>query len=343
MLAEWQSFLLAHGARIEAEIVQDFGNPGQEATAALDGNALTDLSFLAVIKITGPDATGFLHSQFSSDIIKMVEGTVQLSAWCNPKGQVIGSFIISRLKDEFYLVLPEELKDTFIKRLRMYVLRAHVNIEDEQSLSCIGIKLSGSQPAGVAMLQQTTSPEKAVRLVNNVIIPIPVNRNRWLIVGPGEALGETWAELANACTPVGSHYWQLFDILDGLPWILTATSESFLPQMLNMDQLQAVSFNKGCFPGQEVIARLQHRGKVKQRLTIAILESGEDIGPGEKIYRDGETQSIGTVINIAEHPGEGLYALSVLDVEHGTTDQLRLKNDNIRFIRITAPSCLILP
>ena len=154
---------------------------------------------------------------------------------------------------------------------------------------------------------------------------------------------QTWLELSPDFTPVGSQYWQLLDILDGLPWILQSTTESFLPQLLNMDQLQAVSFNKGCFPGQEVIARLQHRGKVKQRLLIAILENGTDIGPGVKVYQNGEEQSIGTIINIARHPGEGLFVLAVINTDHGTADQLQLKNDAARFTQIKTPSYLIHP
>lgn len=344
MLTEWQTFLQSQGAHIENNNVLDFGEPAQEATVAIDGNIITDLSFLSVIKVTGTDATSFLHGQFSSDIQNMPEGSVQLSAWCNPKGQVILNFIITQLDDSFFLVCPEEMKEPFIKRLRMYVLRANVTIEDcSMSLPCIGIKQADDEAVNSSSLNQITTTGTAVRIGNLILLPIPHNNDRRLVIGPAKSLQETWSELSPEFTPVGSDYWRLFDILDGLPWVLATTTESFLPQLLNMDQLQAVSFNKGCFPGQEVVARLQHRGKVKQRLLIATVENGTDITPGANIYQDGDGQSAGTIINIANHPGEGLFALVVLDIDHGSPNQLHLKNNNARFIRISPPSYLMLP
>jgi len=342
MPAEWNSFLQARGAHIDAGHVLDFGTPEQEATAALENNIVTDLSFLTVIKITGTDATGFLQGQFSSDIKQLSDGDVQLSSWCNPKGQVIASFILTRLNGEYFLLLPAQMKDRFIKRLRMYVLRANVIVEDDNaSQRCIGIKYGGDLSTNIGVLHTAATSGKAVQQEGLILVPVPVSRKRWIIIGAEDSLREIWTKLSHAFIPVGSHYWDLFDVLDGLPWISDATTEAFLPQLLNMDQLQAVSFNKGCFPGQEVIARLQHRGKIKQRLVIANLDSEININPGIKIYQDDGEQSIGTIINSVKHPADGVYVLAILDIAHGTPDQLILKNDNARFIQITAPPYLI--
>lgn len=340
MQTDWQTFLQTQGAHIEDGWVLDFGVPGQEATVAMDGNIITALPFLSVVRVTGTDATGFLHGQFSSDVQNMPEGGIQLSAWCNPKGQVVVNFIIVRFADEFFLLLPDEMKDGFIKRLRMYILRADVTLEDcSNSFPCLGIKhKAGDQPTILEIAGRLSSHERATRDNGLVMLHLPVNRNRVIIFGPVQGIETTWSEMQQTYSRVGSHYWQLFDILDGLPWIHATTTESFLPQLLNMDQLQAVSFNKGCFPGQEIIARLHYKGKTKQQMIIASLDDGTDIKPGMKIYQNNKEQSIGTIINCAIHPVMGMYILAVLDTDHGAPDQLILKDNHARFVQISIPS-----
>lgn len=333
MPADWTTFLRAEGARLEAGQVLDFGQPEREAELALTANTITDLSFLAVLKITGTDAAAFLHGQFTSEVQQLAENDSQMGAWCNPKGQVIANFILARRNSDYFLLLPRELKDRVLKRLRMFVLRASVTIEDcGESLPCLGINSAGDSD-GPAL----------PRHADQLLIPVPVNHSRWVLAGPAAALIQSWPQLARSYAGVGSHYWRLFDILDGLPWILEATTEAFLPQLLNMDQLQAVSFSKGCFPGQEVIARLQHRGKVKQRLVIMKLNADTNVKPGMHIYQDDRDQSVGTIVNTAEHPHGGWYSLAVLDIEHGSPDQLRLKGNSARFIEIIPPPYLTAP
>ena len=344
MPAEWQSFLQAQGARIAAGYVLDFGAPEREATAAQEGNIITDLSYLAVIKITGTDAAGFLQGQFSSDIKTLADGGVQPSAWCNPKGQVLASFLITRRHDDYILLLPGQMQDGFIKRLRMYVLRANVTIAGGgQSLRCLGIKHEGELSPLSRVLPDSATTGSAVSQGERILVPMPISSKRWIMIGSDDALRETWPKLTQTFTPVGSHYWELFDIVDGLPWIGDATKEAFLPQFLNMDCMQTVSFNKGCFPGQEVVARLQHRGKVKQRMMIVNMDNTADARPGAKVYRNGEEQSVGTIINSARHPAGSMSALAVLDTDHGVPERLHLKNNPARFLQIIPPPYLILP
>ena len=319
MPADWTTFLRSEGARMEGECVLDFGQPEREAELALTSGTITVLSCLTVL------------SQFTSDVQQLAEGNSQPGAWCNPKGQVIANFILARRDAGYYLLLPRELKDIFIKRLQMFVLRARVTIEDcSESWQCLGIN-----NAGAGELPTVSGSQ--------LLVPVPVNRPRGVLAGPAAVLRESWPQLARSYTGIGSHYWQLFDVLDGQPWILEATTETFLPQLLNMDQTQAVSFSKGCFPGQEVIARLQHRGKVKQRLFIARLAPDTAMAPGTKIYNKDRDQSIGALINSASHPTDGAYALAVLDIDYGAPEQLYIKNNPAGFIDITTPPYLILP
>ena len=202
-------------------------------------------NYLVPIRIDGTDAAGFLHGQFTTDITGLAPGQTGLSAWCDPKGRVIATFILARLDDTFRLLLPGALKDTFIKRLRMYVMRANVNIVD----------------AG-------TETEKI----------------------PG---------LPAYLSGMDSDDWETALIRQGIPLLQPETSGRFLPQELNMDHLDAVSFTKGCYPGQEIIARLHYRGQVKRRLCHATTQNKTRLEPGTALIADGEERNIGTVVNSA--------------------------------------------
>ena len=202
-------------------------------------------NYLVSIRIDGADAAGFLHGQFTTDVTGLASGQTGLSAWCDPKGRVIATFILARLDDTFRLLLPDALKDTFIKRLRMYVMRANVNIVD----------------AG-------TETEKI----------------------PG---------LPAYLSGMDSDDWETALIRQGIPLLQPETSGRFLPQELNMDHLDAVSFTKGCYPGQEIIARLHYRGQVKRRLCRATTQNKTRLEPGTALIADGEERNIGTVVNSA--------------------------------------------
>lgn len=340
MLADWKTFLLSEGARIEDNIVQNFGDPQHEAKPALTDNIIVDLSNFAVMKIAGTDAATFLNSQFTSDMTQLSNGKVQLSAWCNPKGQVIANFIIVNPDDNYYLLLPQEMKDSIIRRLKMYVLRAEVTIEDcYDSMQCMGLKITDiEQMEDITIADSLTESTHAIRQNDLVLFSLPVNRKRKIIFGPMDALRNVWLQLSKKCTHTGSQYWQLYDVLDGLPWIQAETTETYLPQLLNLDHLQGLSFDKGCFPGQEVIARLHYRGKYKQRLFIANINTESVIKPGTKIYTESGNQNIGTIINSVNHPIEVQYALAILNVEHAFSKQLHLGDTNGPLLKISTPA-----
>ena len=202
-------------------------------------------NFFTTIKIDGADAAGFLHGQFTTDVTGLASGRAGLSAWCDPKGRVIATFILTRLEEAFWLLLPQTLKDTFLKRLKMYVLRANVNIAD-------------------ASTETENIPE------------LPA-----------------YISAMDGCD------WQTTFIRQGIPWISPATSGRFLPQELNLDKLDAVSYTKGCYPGQEIIARLRYRGEVKRRLCHATTDNNTLLQPASALVPEGEERNIGTVVNSA--------------------------------------------
>ena len=204
---------------------------------------ITDLSgFLTPTRIKGVDAAGFLHGQFTTDVTGLATGQAGLSAWCDPKGRVIATFILARPDDAFLLLLPGTVKEAFVKRLKMFVLRADVQIVD-----------AGAETEKIPQLPHL----------------------------PG--MDENASKTAF--------------IRQGIPLLHPATSGRFLPQELNLDRLDAVSFTKGCYPGQEIIARLRYRGAVKRRLCHATTDNKTRLEPGAALRPDGEERNIGTVVN----------------------------------------------
>ena len=340
MLSGWKEFLSASGARINNDQVQNFGDPAGEGNAALTANTLVDLSYLCIVRISGADAGAFLHAQFTMDLARLPDGHVRPGAWCNPKGQVITTMIIARLAEVYYLVLPAEMKDEFITRLSKFVLRAQLTIQDcQDSLQCIGINTrEAGQADGTGIAARLSDSVQAIHDKDMVMLHVPVNWNRVIMAGPLASIEAAWTYSEQLYHRTGSQYWRLFDVIEGMPWIGPGTTQSFLPQYLNLDQIRGLSYTKGCYPGQEIIARLHHRGNVKQRLYIICLDIDAAPVPGDRIYTQDKGQQVGTVINAATHPVEGIYTLAVLNTDYGEIDQLSIEGKQGRFKKISPPA-----
>ena len=262
----------------------------------MKGRFIPSLSNLTLIEASGADAPEFLHGQFTNDVLGLEDGAATLSAWCNPKGRVIATFLLCRSGDRYWLALPQALKTAFLRRLKLYVLRAsvHIAVADE------GLTLAGmiGAPAGqscAAGVFPVVSP--AAGLNNDLAI---------VIAGP-----ETLRELRT--DPEGNEQaWDAANVRRGIPWLGEQTSERFLPQELNLDALGALSYDKGCYPGQEIIARLRYRGEVKRFLRRATAEGPLAPRPGAPLTLPGETKTIGAVISAVSGP-DGSELLVVVE------------------------------
>ncbi len=219
------------------------------------------IDFLAPLRIGGADAAGFLHGQITTDVTGLAPGQTGFSAWCDPKGRVLATFILARLEETFWLLLPQTLKQTFMTRMKMYVMRADVTIVD----------------AGAAE--------------------------------------ERIPELPTYVTAMDDCGWEATFIRHGIPWITPVTSGRFLPQELKLDHLDALSYTKGCYPGQEIIARLRFRGQVKRSLCHATADNSILLAPGAGLALAGDEKNIGTVVNSAA-TDKGQELLVVLEHDH---------------------------
>lgn len=292
----WAAFLESRGANFTASgHVKDFGITGNDT----DADCIVDLSHLGLLDIRGEDATDFLHRQFTLNVLKLAEYHGVMTAWCNPKGRVLSSFILYHLPEHYRLLLPSNQVDTIGKRLKMFVLRANVIISDLGS-SQPRIGVSGHQAMDRLGQQLGQLPSDDWQLTINdeiTALRLPGHQPRLLLTGPAAGLAELWRSLESLCRPVGTNYWLLADIDAGLPWIDASTAEEFLPQMLDLDRIGGLVYDKGCYPGQEVIARLHFRGEVKQRLQRGETEA-EPPRAGSPLY-GADRQRAGTVISAA--------------------------------------------
>jgi hypothetical protein len=310
----WRDVLTRAGAIIENDIVQHYGDPAAERRVAADGNVLVDLSHLSLWRIHGDDAESFLQGQLSNDIRLVSEHRAQLSAYCNPKGRMLAIFQICRRGNAYYLQLPAALAESTFKRLRMFVLRARVKIEPaDAELARLGV----SGPAAESIVGALAAPVPAgsfdASYANEItVIRLPGPHPRFELLIPAPRAPTLWQELARQARPVGASAWAWFDIMAGIPVILPGTVEEFVPQMANLEILQGVSFTKGCYPGQEIVARMHYLGRLKQRMFLAHVEAPLP-APGSAVYSpDLPGQSTGAVLDAQPSPSGGVDLLAVM-------------------------------
>ncbi len=320
----WQEFLGGSDARIENGRITDFGDNVAELASARDATIVSPLVHLGLIECSGEEAKSFLHNQLTSDINHLASGSAQHSAWCTAKGRMLASFLLYRNGFDYRALLASDLLATIQKRLQMFVLRSRVKIADLSSGQEI-IGLSG--PQAEAALHNAGLPVPASVLETASFASgsvIRLDGSRLIIVVVSAAAADLWKTLGEMARPAGTPVWQWLDIQAGIPLITDATKEAFVPQMANFDKLGAVSFHKGCYPGQEVVARTQYLGKVKRHLYR--IHAASAITPGTAIYTAEHLESpCGMIANAAPAPGGGYDALAVVQESFVETDNLRLE------------------
>ena len=307
------AYLKEQGATIQAIGAIDFDSPEIRLNNITETPLASPLSGFAVLEISGNDRSSFLHGQFINDLNKINNSGAQYSAWCNPKGQVISTFLVINTGSTYRLIFKEDLKELIQQRLGMYILRSDVKMND----------ISGESPLlGIANINNleilnTDIPAKygSTRIMSDLLIVcLPDFSDRYLITGKIEKLINKVTDLKETLSLTSSTIWDLLDNLSGVPWISAATKEQFLPQMLNLDLLKGLSYQKGCYPGQEIIARLHYKGKVKKRLNL--IQSASSLHVGDHLYSEQSDKSVGTIINSATHPDGKSYSLAVIEIDY---------------------------
>lgn len=286
--------------------------------------AITDLSHFGLIRASGGDVRTFLQGQLTNDINKVTPELAQLSSYCSPKGRMLGSFWVFQRGDDLYLQLPADRLPEILRRLRMFVLRAPVTLEDVSGeLARFGVT---GNCAG-EMLPFVPETDKATATRDDItVIRLPGDRPRFEVVGPVSTLVPLWSSLSAKATQTGPDFWSWMDIRAGVPNVYEDTVEAFVPQMANLQLIGGVSFTKGCYTGQEVVARMQYLGKLKRRMYLAHIADTQRPAPGAEVFSPSSEsgQGAGRIVDAAPAPDGGFDALAVLQISSAKAGDVRL-------------------
>lgn len=318
MLTQWESNLRASGARLSDGVVSDFGDSTQERQAAAAQDVIADLSEYALIQASGDEREAFLQAQFSNDI-RLLKDVTQLHAYCTAQGRMLAIFRAFARGDTIMLQLPRAIADATLKRLRMFVLRAKVTLERvDDRFARLGISGPGAAERLKALKLATPEVNGAYTENDIAVLALPGRYPRFELVAEPERLAPLWQALAQHCRPVGAPVWRWLDIQAGVPNVFPPTLETFVPQMANLDRIGGISFTKGCYPGQEIVARMHYLGRLKQRMYaahLADIPAGSAPAPGDPLYApDFGAQATGHVVDAQLAPDGGYDLLAVMQI-----------------------------
>lgn len=327
MNSQWKSFLESQSAQISAD-----GEVSFVCDDPFPPCALFDLSHLGLIRVSGEDARDFLQGQFTNDIREVTPQHSQLSAYCSPKGRMLANFRIFLHQDDYILQMPRDTHAVVLKRLPMFVLIAKAKVTDASD-ELVSIGLAGD--CAEALLRKQVEnvpaqPGEVTRQGELTLIRVPGEPARFQVCGTAEGISTLWQELAKEAQPANRDYWSLLDIRAGIPTVRQQTVEAFVPQMTNMQQIDGVSFTKGCYTGQEVVARMKYLGKLKRRMYLASVDSDTRPQPGDELFAPGSAsgQGAGKVVNASPSPKGGFELLVVAEIKSFEENNLHLQGDS---------------
>jgi folate-binding protein YgfZ len=280
-----------------------------------------NLNYLAVIEVSGADSAKFLQGQLTCNVNDLSDSQASIAAFCTAKGRVISSLIIIKTADGFCLLLPASLLEKVLKKLQMYVLRSAVKLVDKgDEWAVYGLQI-----------QESANPEEPPFSVNQadfITIKLPSALSRYLMIKPIQS--------PVTINQVSDDAWRYQDIIDALPWFEFDQSEQYTPQMLNIDQLGGISFTKGCYTGQEIVARTHYLGKAKRSLFAAQSKQLLDLPcDGCAVFDSQTQQTVGHVLT-AQHYLQQTYLLIVLQVADADCQSLLLDDEQRSLITLIA-------
>ncbi len=302
-----------------------FGSEVAENGIQRQERFICDLSHLGFAIAAGPDAISFLHGQLTNDLQNLGGGESQLTGYCTPKGRVVCIFRAHLDDGKVLLQANKSVLPSALETLRRFVLRAKLELEYSNDIDSIGVV--GSE-CGRALAELTGGvPEQADGVLATggvtIICHTHTAPERYQVIGPAASLDPLRHELFRAWPRAGSWAWASLDVEQCQPVIFEQTTEKFVPHSLNMDLVKAVDFHKGCYPGQEIVARMQYLGKPKYRMVRARVDAESLPAPGDKLYASDKDQSIGMLVN-AVPADRGYDILTTVRIEYLEVGDLRL-------------------
>ncbi len=288
-----------------------------------DSAFFTLLNHEALLAVRGPDAAKFLQGQLTCNLNYLDEHTCSLGARCTPKGRMTSSFRILQNDDGYLLAMASELLDSQLADLKKYVVFSKSSLTDE-TVAWVRFGLSNADQALLALSlylpQQTDSLVRA-----NGLLALRLSNGRAELWAPATERESLYGQLATLLPEAPLNNWLLGQIRAGIGQVFGGTRELFIPQMINLQAVGGVSFKKGCYTGQEIVARMQYLGKLKRRLYRLSL-SGNDLPvPGCELFSPVHSSSVGEVV-LAAQATQGCELLAVLQEDAKNDGRLHLGN-----------------
>ncbi|MEC9376046.1 MAG: hypothetical protein VYA80_06705 [Pseudomonadota bacterium] len=268
------------------------------------------------IRISGDDSLNFLQGQLTQDLGGLSENSPLMSGWANSKGRLLCVTFLISWKKSIWMILPESIQESVANRLKMYVLRSKVKIDIANS----NITISNKEP-------EFSSSKYCFEKENKIFFRTKIGTGLCLDLNHQQTLEENKS----------LDDWRLANIEAGIPSVWPTTTETFVPQMLNLDLLGAISFEKGCYVGQEIVARTQNLGRIKRRMYRFICSTSQDAYPGDKIYLDGKES--GEIVDAIRVPAtKNIELLAVIPINQSkekfhldSSGETELKNGNLPY------------
>ncbi len=321
MQQDWQNFLITQGAVFDTAMQAEF------TPEPVSGRAVFALPQLAILAVRGTDAADFLQGQATCDIREVSATQGRFGAFCTPKGRVVCVFFIFKQETGYWLVLPRELLEKVQKRLAIYILRADVQLDDRSDALCL-IGLQTGPLSDLSLPGKTA----AITVHDEVsILRMPNQPSRYIAIAPAGQAILFWKKMTQkyGFSATRTRDWQLLDLLAGIPWLDLQSSEQYIPQMLNLDRLNGISFNKGCYTGQEIIARTHYKGKSKRQMYLAKSDNQQPLHAGLNIITQDENQTshAGQILSVWQDKPPARM-LVILQQGYAKSENLRLDNSS---------------
>lgn len=328
----WIEHLASLGARFHqadsqpnlAAQIEDFGKT--LSAADLAGGMVAPVTDLGLIAVSGDDAASFLHNQLTNDVEHLGTGEARLAAYCTPKGRMQASLLMWRGAEDIYLQLPRAIQAPLQKRLTMFVLRAKAKLRDatEEAPTTAVLGLAGAKAQQALARHAGALPQApyaktegesgtVIRLADAFGAP------RYLWITSAATAIAALPQLRETLALGGNAAWHLAGIHAGVPQVTQPTQEQFVPQMINFELIGGVNFKKGCYPGQEIVARSQYLGKLKRRMVLATLANAAARAGDEVFAGDDPDQPCGLIVNAAPNGQGGADAL--VEIKLAALDQ----------------------
>lgn len=281
-------------------------------------NTLCELSQLGLLALSGDDAVTFLQGQVTNDVKQLNGANAHYSAYCSPKGRMLALFLAFAHQEKLYLQLSQPILESIMKRLKMYMMRSKVDIADV-SADMRRFGINGPDAHNIASKALGVVPEQDYALATSddgIVIKLPsiTGHHRYEIIVNAAKAEDVCNDLKPKCTLVDTQCWDWLDIQTGQPDVVAATQEQFVPQMLNLDLLNGINFKKGCYTGQEIVARTHYLGTVKRRTYLASMTTDNPPSAGDKVTDQAENE-VGQVVKAAPNLSGGFDVLVEIRIE----------------------------